>query len=139
MAWHPQEARSKTVSEHYVYIMASRSRVLYTGMTSDLAQRVYAHKLKLAGGFTKAYNVTMLVYYEQTEDRRSAIGREKQIKGWLRRKKIDLIESMNPRWVDLSHGLLGNGDETLRCAQGGKGVIRVAGAAVHPRQYDHRP
>ena len=111
-----------------MYIMASLSKVLYTGMTSNLAQRVYAHKFKLVGGFTKAYNVTMLVYYEQTEDRRSAIEREKQIKGWLRRKKIALIESMNPKWEDLGLELLGNQNETLRSPQGGP-----AGSQSNPR------
>ena len=90
------------MSQYYVYIMTNRSRTLYTGVTNDLVRRVYEHKQKLIEGFTKKYNITILVYYEATPDIRSAIAREKQIKGWLRRKKIALIESMNPQWRDLS-------------------------------------
>ena len=71
-------------------------------MTNDLIRRVHEHKQKLADGFTKKYNITILAYYEVTPDVRSAIAREKQIKGWLRSKKIALIESMNPEWNDLS-------------------------------------
>ena len=78
------------------------NKVLYTGVTNDLNRRVYEHKEKQAEGFTKQYNVDKLVYYEVCEDIESAILREKQIKGWLRRKKIALIESMNPEWRDLS-------------------------------------
>ena len=76
--------------------------VLYTGVTNDLKRRVYEHKGKLVEGFTKKYNIGKLVYYELCEDIESAILREKQIKGWLRIKKIALIESMNPGWRDLS-------------------------------------
>ena len=90
------------MAEYYVYIMTNRSRTLYTGVTNNLARRVYEHKQKLADGFTKKYNITILAYYEVTPDVRSAIAREKQIKGWLRSKKIALIESMNPQWNDLS-------------------------------------
>jgi putative endonuclease len=75
---------------------------LYTGVTNDLKRRVYEHKNKLINGFTKKYNITKLVYYEATNEVTSAIVREKQIKGWLRRKKIALIESANPQWEDLS-------------------------------------
>jgi len=88
--------------QYYVYIMTNRSRTLYTGITNDLKRRVYEHKNKLINGFTKKYNITKLVYYEPTNEVTSAIAREKQIKGWLRRKKIALIESANPRWKDLS-------------------------------------
>jgi putative endonuclease len=90
------------VAEYYVYIMANRSRTLYTGVTNDLQRRVYEHKQKLVPGFTSRYNIDRLVYFEATPDVRSAIEREKQIKGWLRAKKIKLIESMNPAWEDLS-------------------------------------
>jgi len=90
------------MKQYYVYIMSNRSRTLYTGVTSDLKRRVYEHKNKLVNGFTKKYNITKLVYYEATSEVASAILREKQIKGWLRRKKIALIESANPRWKDLS-------------------------------------
>jgi putative endonuclease len=92
------------MDQYYVYIMANRSETLYTGVTSNLERRVYEHKHKLVDGFTKKYNLTRLVYYEITDDVRSAIAREKQIKGWLRRTKIVLIESMNPQWRDLSDG-----------------------------------
>lgn len=86
----------------YVYIMTNRSKTLYTGVTNDPLGRVYEHKNKLIKGFTKKYNITKLVYFEETEDVGIAIAREKQIKGWLRSKKIALIESVNPRWKDLS-------------------------------------
>jgi putative endonuclease len=92
------------MKEYYVYIMANRSRTLYTGVTNDLERRVYEHKRKLVPGFTLKYNVTKLVYFEATHDIRAAIEREKQIKGWLRRKKIALIDSVNPAWADLSAG-----------------------------------
>ncbi len=87
--------------QYYLYIMANESRMIYTGVTNDLERRVYQHKQKL-DGFTKKYNSTKLVYYEVTDDARSAIRREKQLKGWLRSKKVALIDSMNPLWRDLS-------------------------------------
>jgi len=90
------------MKEFYVYIMTNGSRTLYTGVTNDLERRVYEHKHELVPGFTQKYNITLLVYYEATPDIRSAIAREKQIKGWLRSKKIALIESVNPEWQDLS-------------------------------------
>ena len=71
------------------------NRVLYTGVTNDLKRRVYEHKKKVVEGFTKKYNIGKIVYYEMCEDIESAIAREKQIKGWLRRKKVALIESLN--------------------------------------------
>jgi putative endonuclease len=77
--------------------MTNRSGTLYTGVTNNLLRRIHEHKNKLIEGFTKKYNITRLVYYEETSDVRSAITREKQIKGWLRRKKINLIESVNPQ------------------------------------------
>ena len=84
--------------------MTNKSRTLYTGVTNDLERRVYEHKQKLVPGFTAKYNITRLVYFEVAQDVRAAIAREKQIKGWLRRRKIALIESMNPKWADLSIG-----------------------------------
>jgi putative endonuclease len=89
-------------NQYYVYIMTNKSKTLYTGMTNDLLRRVYEHKNKLVKGFTEKYNINKLVYFEITNDAYSAIVREKQIKGWLREKKISLIESMNPEWNDLS-------------------------------------
>jgi len=88
--------------QYYVYIMTNKSRTLYTGVTNNLQRRVFEHKNKLINGFTKKYNITKLIYYEVTNEVTSAIAREKQIKGWLRKKKITLIESMNPEWKDLS-------------------------------------
>ena len=90
--------------QYYVYIMTNKSKTLYTGITDNLERRVYEHKKKLLEGFTKRYNITKLVYYEVTSDVSAAIEREKQIKGWLRRKKITLTEAMNPQWTDLSEG-----------------------------------
>ena len=86
----------------YVYIMASKSRVLYTGITDNIGRRVWEHQHDVNPGFTRDYRVHRLVYFEKFKYVGNAIGREKQIKGWLRRKKIALIESMNPRWEDLS-------------------------------------
>ena len=93
--------------QYYVYIMANENNtVLYTGVTRDVKRRVYEHKEKLVGGFTKKYNVTKLVYYEMVEDVESAILREKRIKGGSRRKKIELITGANKEWRDLYEGLL---------------------------------
>ncbi len=75
--------------------------VLYVGVTNDLVRRVYEHKNKLVKGFTAKYNIVKLVYYETHEDIKEAIKREKQIKGWLRAKKEELIKTMNPSWKDL--------------------------------------
>jgi putative endonuclease len=84
-----------------VYIMASESGVLYIGVTNNLELRAFQHQSKAVLGFTARYNVDKLVYYELYGDIRVAIAREKQIKGWLRKRKIALIESMNPLWKDL--------------------------------------
>ena len=83
------------------------NRVLYTGVTNNLERRVYQHKNKLAAGFTARYNVNKLVYLEYTSDIASAIAREKQIRGWARRKKNELVESLNPNRQDLSSKLWG--------------------------------
>ena len=79
-----------------------RNTVLYTGVTNNIRRRVYEHKQKLAGGFTKKYNIVKLVYYEVFGDSISAISREKQIKAGSRRRKEELINSVNPEWRDLS-------------------------------------
>jgi putative endonuclease len=84
--------------------MTNRSRTLYTGVTNNLERRVYEHKHKLVPGFTSKYNITQLVYFEETSDIHATLTREKQIKGWVRAKKIALIESVNPSWEDLSAG-----------------------------------
>jgi len=90
------------MKHYYVYIMTNRSKTLYMGITNDLQRRIYEHKHHLLPGFTSKYDITGLVYFEETCDVYAAIAREKEIKGWLRAKKIALIESMNPDWRDLS-------------------------------------
>ena len=78
------------------------NKVLYTGITNNLKRRIYEHKNKLVVGFTQKYNVNKLVYFDCSSDVASAIAREKEIKGWTRQKKNNLIESVNPEWKDLS-------------------------------------
>lgn len=85
-----------------VYILSSFKKVLYIGVTNNLARRVYEHQQGLIEGFTKKYKVKQLVYYELFKDIRSAIEREKQLKRWNRLKKIELIYQQNPGWEDLS-------------------------------------
>ena len=88
---------------YYVYILANKmNTVIYTGVTNDLLRRVYEHKMHLEpNSFTAKYDVTRLVFYEVTQNVRSAIEREKQIKSWSRAKKNTLVETMNPKWEDL--------------------------------------
>ena len=93
---------------YYVYIMNSPTGTLYTGMTNDLKKRVFQHKNKLVDGFTRKYNVTRLAYFEETSDVNAAIAREKQIKGWRRSKKIELINRLNPTWQDLANDWFDN-------------------------------
>lgn len=88
--------------QFFVYILANRNRRLYTGVTCDLARRMWQHRNGVIPGFTRRYNVSRLVYFEVTENSRAAVVRERQIKGWLRCRKIELIESANPGWNDLS-------------------------------------
>lgn len=94
------------MNEYYVYIVTNKSKTLYTGVTNNLIRRIYEHKNKLIDGFTKKYNITILVYFESYENINDAIAREKQIKGWVRKKKIELVESTNKNWSDLSDGLV---------------------------------
>jgi putative endonuclease len=90
---------------YFVYILTNRWRtVLYTGMTNDLRRRIWQHKNKLIPGFTKQYNCERLVYSDSFAEVRDAIAAEKRIKGWVRWKKIALIEQYNPEWKDLSDG-----------------------------------
>ena len=105
------------MSDYYAYIMTNNSGTQYAGVTNDLERRVYEHRHRTSDGFTKRYSLTRLVYYESTRDVRAAIQREKEIKGWVRRKKIALIASTNPYWKDLSEAWTETG-ETLRFAQG---------------------
>jgi putative endonuclease len=87
---------------YFTYIMASRSHTLYVGVTSNLQKRVFEHKWKEHEGFTARYNCDRLVWFERYQDVQKAIAREKELKGWRRSKKIALIESANPVWIDLS-------------------------------------
>ena len=89
-------------NQYHVYIMTNKSRTLYTGITNNIRKRVYEHKNKLIPGFTKKYNISRLIYFETFGDVYSAIAREKTIKGWLRKKKAQLISENNPEWKDLS-------------------------------------
>ena len=94
--------------QYYVYILTNeQGNVLYTGVTNDLIRRVYEHKNHLdKGSFTAQYNVEKLVYFEVTSDVTAAIEREKQIKGWNRKRKNKLVESKNPNWIELYDDLL---------------------------------
>ncbi len=87
---------------YFTYIMASRSRTLYIGVTGNLLKRVFEHKWREHDGFTARYNCDRLVWFECFDDVTNAIAREKHLKGWARARKIALIEKMNPAWVDLS-------------------------------------
>jgi len=88
--------------EYFVYIMSSRSGTLYIGMTNSIYRRALQHKRGEIGGFSSQYHCDRLAYYESFDDVHKALGREKQLKGWKRAKKIALIESKNPRWQDLA-------------------------------------
>ena len=91
------------MNNYYVYIISNwNNKVTYIGVTNNLERRIYEHKNKLVDGFTKKYNISKLVYYEQTSEINSAIAREKEIKKWRREKKNQLIESLNPEWKDLA-------------------------------------
>ncbi len=90
--------------DYFVYIITNHSGTLYTGVTNDLTRRVYEHKAQAGGSFTRKYRMNKLLYFEQTGDILSAIEREKQIKGWRRSRKLELVKSQNPRWIDLARG-----------------------------------
>jgi len=87
--------------QFYVYVLASKSRVLYVGVTNDLRRRVYEHRTATSG-FTARYRVRRLVHFEVTGNPLAAIAREKEIKGWTRRKKVAFVTAANPGWVDLA-------------------------------------
>ncbi|MCB0729381.1 MAG: GIY-YIG nuclease family protein, partial [Ignavibacteriae bacterium] len=93
---------------YFVYIMTNKKNgVLYTGVNNNLLRRVAEHKKKIVKGFTEKYNLDKLVWYEQTNDIRVAIQKEKQIKRWIRKWKIELIEEKNPEWKDLYYEIGG--------------------------------
>lgn len=93
------------MKKYFVYILTNRSKTLYTGITNNLSRRIREHKTGSLKGFTSKYRINQLVYAEEYNNPRDAIIREKQIKGWLRKKKIELIESINPEWNDLSNSI----------------------------------
>ena len=100
-AW-PHEREGLDVKNYWVYILASRTRVLYVGISREIERRIAEHKSGAVPGFTSRYLVRHLVYVERTSDVGAALRREKQIKGWRRSKKLALIESTNPCWNDLA-------------------------------------
>ena len=91
-----------TSRTYFVYIVSSRSRNIYTGVTNDLERRVSQHKQGLIPGFTRRYRIHRLVYYEVFGDVRAAIAREKEVKRWDRKKRLQLIAAQNPTWKDLA-------------------------------------
>ena len=93
---------------YFVYILTNPPHTsLYIGVTSDLARRMYQHRTKSTQGFASRYNLRYLVYFEETSNVHSALAREKQLKGWRRSKKERLINSLNPRWMDLGLEMIG--------------------------------
>ena len=90
------------MASHSVYIVSSKTRKLYVGVTNDLKRRIYEHREGLVPGFTAKYRIKRLVYFEQTPNITAAILREKEIKGWSRQKKIRLVQSVNLGWLDLA-------------------------------------
>ena len=102
------------IAMYYVYILASRSRDLYIGVTGNIDRRIVEHKQKPVCGFSSRYNIDRPVYYEIYGDVLRAIAREKEFKGWRREKKIALIERENPTWDDLSEGTGRTADPSLR-------------------------
>ena len=87
---------------YYAYILASKSRVLYVGSTSNLTRRMHQHLHGLIPGFTSSYRVNRLVWWDSTPNARAAVAREREIKSWRREKKVRLIEATNPGWLDLA-------------------------------------
>jgi putative endonuclease len=90
------------MAEYFVYILASKTRRLYVGMTNDIERRVWQHRTKAIEGFTSRYNVDRLVWYATTNSALDGVAHERQIKSWRREKKVALIEEQNPGWLDLA-------------------------------------
>ena len=104
MLGYPKGTTFGTMKTFYVYLLASQTRTLYVGVTSNLVRRVGQHRGLRVRGFTSRYRVTRLVHFESTSNALAAIAREKEIKGWSRNKKVNLIEAANPGWEDLAEG-----------------------------------
>ncbi|HEX7928566.1 MAG TPA: GIY-YIG nuclease family protein [bacterium] len=100
--------------QYFVYIMTNHSRTLYTGVTNNLERRVIEHKEGRGSKFTGKYRLTKLVWFEECPDIREAIAGEKRIKGWLKTRKVALIEGTNPNWNDLSADWNHTTDSSLR-------------------------
>ena len=113
------------MAEYYVYIMTNRSGTLYIGVTNDLERRVLEHKSGDGSGFTKRYKLDRPVSFEETSDVLEAIAREKQLKGWLRRRKVALIAAQNPLWRDLSEDWFDKGAE-IETSQAENEILRFA-------------
>jgi putative endonuclease len=122
---------------YYIYLLTNKNdKVMYVGVTNNLERRLYEHKMKMVPGFTEKYNVNKLVYFEETDDVRSAIAREKEIKKWRREKKNNLVVAVNPEWMDLSEGWFeispfgrddnreGSRDDNRDGSRGDNGTIR---------------
>ena len=106
-------ARGK--GSYWIYIVTNkRNGTLYVGVTNSLRRRIWQHKAKEIDGFTRQYGLTVLVYFEEFRSPTAAITREKEIKGWLRKRKLELIEAENPNWADLSTGWYSPLDSSLR-------------------------
>ena len=95
-------SKIKIMKNYYVYILTNKSKTLYIGVTNNLDRRIYEHKNKLIDGFTKKYNLDRLVYFEVFNNIEDALRREKQLKNWHRQWKMNLVESVNQEWKDLS-------------------------------------
>ena len=111
---------------YFVYLLASRSGTLYTGVTNNLTRRVWQHREGLVPGFTIQYRIHRLVYFECFGDVRMAIAREKQIKGWLRAKKVALIEAQNPTWSDLAEEWFRSAGKAAKAEKERKQILRCA-------------
>lgn len=123
--------------EHFVYIVCSRSRTLYIGTTNSIYRRALEHKRGEIEGFASKYGCDRLVYYESFDDVYKAIGREKQLKGWARAKKIALIEAKNPRWEDLAREV---GSTDGFCGGSDQGTTREFPAGCsHPLRSESDP
>ena len=126
----------------FVYLMTNRSRtVLYTGVTNDLGRRVWEHQNGLCSGFSKKYKLDRLVYYEPFHDINDAIAREKQIKGWTRANKNQLVEVANPKWSDLAGTVLGplRGPSPSGAAQDDRLRARPQGSRIKLSVYARPP
>jgi putative endonuclease len=132
---------SKPVKTYHVYIMSNTSKMLYVGVTGDIHRRVFEHKNKLVPGFSQKYNLHRLIYCEAFGHIRDAIAREKQIKGWLRSRKVALIASSNPGWRDLTEDWFKTSPSKADCHPEGRpfwpqGSQRSDHAKTSPRRQD---